>query len=88
MLELDTSEHTPTRAVINFCVAEVEGECAYREFDLPLLIEVKDYESEDEILLYDDAGIWREIRDQGRENGLGWAKIYQWAADPQVAWGF
>ena len=49
--ELNTSDYTPTREVINFCVAEVEGECAYREFDLPLLIEVKDYESTDEILL-------------------------------------
>lgn len=87
MNALDTSVHTPKNAVINFCVASIGEECTEKTFNPRMLIEIKFDSATNDILLYPDKGKWKAFKEQAKGNGIAWAKIKEWAADPQVAWG-
>jgi len=96
MSALDTSEHEPVKALINFCVAPIVGECTERTFHPPMKIEVKHDPDSGYILLYASRGKWLAFADQGKRaisqalpegKGLLWARITNWSSDPQVAWG-
>jgi hypothetical protein len=84
MTALDTSEHKPVKALINFYVAPINGLCAEHTFHPPMKIEVKFDPDSGIILLYASGGKWLAFEDQGKwaishalpkGKGLLWARI-------------
>lgn len=88
MIEYDTSEFSPEKALINFYVMTTQPPITpVILFQHKMILEIR---GNDRNLGYLDLckEKWIKFKDQGKENGITWAKIKDWAADPQIAWGF
>ena len=68
MSALDSSEHKPVKALINFCVTPIVGECTKGTFHPPMKIEVKhDPDSEYIYCMHPEGnGSPLQIREEGR----------------------
>lgn len=86
MLRYDKSEFKPVKPLINFFVENTQSSEPMVSFDPPMILEARGEQSD---LGFLDLAKrkWIKFHDQDKQDNLVRTRIWQWAEDPQVAWG-